>query len=255
MRLGCLFVLVGALLAGGCGGDAAPKQRLRLATTTSTDNSGLLEFLLPPFEKETGIEVQVIAVGTGQALALGRRGDVDLVLVHAREREDQFVADGFGIDRRDVMANDFVIVGPAEDPARIRGVKSAAQALGRLGHLLGDVRYLEAAERTVKSSWAVMERYPHAHGTLLIALEEILEPVETVVIRGNEDSVDEWRHVATSTYTPRRLVFAIPDSEVNLPGILAERKPGDEHIAYVCQGTQCLAPVTKLEDLARVLRT
>ncbi len=141
------------------------------------------------------------------------------------------------------------------DDATPSGNGVAAQALGRLGHLLGDVRYLEAAERTVKSSWAVMERYPHAHGTLLIALEEILEPVETVVIRGNEDSVDEWRHVATSTYTPRRLVFAIPDSEVNLPGILAERKPGDEHIAYVCQGTQCLAPVTKLEDLARVLRT
>jgi len=94
---------------------------LRLATTTSTRDSGLLEFLLPPFEKKEKIEVQVIAVGTGQALALGKRGDADLVLVHARTLEDKFVAEGYGTDRRDVMYNDFVVLGPPADPAGIKG--------------------------------------------------------------------------------------------------------------------------------------
>lgn len=107
-------------------------QRLRLATTTSTANSGLLTFLLEPFEAETGLRVQVIAVGTGQALELGRRGDCDLVLVHARAEEDEFVQRGHGIDRRDVMYNDFVILGPATDPAAIRGMEDPAAALRKV---------------------------------------------------------------------------------------------------------------------------
>ena len=96
-----------------------------MATTTSTDNSGLLEVLLPPFEKATGIRVDVIAVGTGKALKLGEGGNVDVVLVHAREAEDAFVSAGFGVNRRDVMHNDFVVVGPREDPAGIRGTARA----------------------------------------------------------------------------------------------------------------------------------
>lgn len=93
--------------------------RLKLATTTSTDNSGLLDILIPPFEEKTGIKVDVIAVGTGKALELGRNGDVDIVLVHARSAEDIFVDEGYGVNRRDVMHNDFVILGPLEDPANI----------------------------------------------------------------------------------------------------------------------------------------
>lgn len=85
--------------------------RIKLATTTSTDNSGLLEYLLPEFTKDTNITVDVIAVGTGKALALGENGDVDVVLVHARGLEDKFVENGYGINRKDVMYNDFVIVG------------------------------------------------------------------------------------------------------------------------------------------------
>jgi tungstate transport system substrate-binding protein len=102
---------------------------LRLATTTSTDNSGLLGILLPPFEKQTGMQVHVIAVGTGKALRLAREGDVDVVLVHARKAEDALVNDGFGVNRRDVMYNDFIIVGPEKDPAGIRGMKDAVAAL------------------------------------------------------------------------------------------------------------------------------
>jgi tungstate transport system substrate-binding protein len=105
---------------------------IRLATTTSTDNSGLLAKLLPPFEQLTGTQVHVIAVGTGKALRMGQDGDADVVLVHARAAEDAFMAAGYGVNRRDVMYNDFVIVGPAADPAGIKGLKDAAAALERI---------------------------------------------------------------------------------------------------------------------------
>lgn len=113
-------------------GVAGEAQTIRLATTTSTDNSGLLAQLLPPFEELSGQKVHVIAVGTGKALRLAREGDVDIVLVHARQAEDALVADGFGINRRDVMYNDFVIVGPESDPAGIKGTGDAAAALGKI---------------------------------------------------------------------------------------------------------------------------
>jgi tungstate transport system substrate-binding protein len=112
--------------------NACAQAPLRLATTTSTENSGLLSYLLPVFEKKYGAPVRVIAVGTGQALKLGERGDVDAVLVHAREDEDRFVAAGFGINRRDVMYNDFILVGPKEDPAGIRGMGHVGDALKKL---------------------------------------------------------------------------------------------------------------------------
>jgi tungstate transport system substrate-binding protein len=105
---------------------------LRLATTTSTDNSGLLNHLLPAFEKSSGYQVHVIAVGTGKALRMGQDGDVDAVIVHARSDEDKFVAAGYGVNRRDLMYNDFVIVGPKRDPAGIGGSKDAAAALVRI---------------------------------------------------------------------------------------------------------------------------
>ncbi|CAJ0710810.1 tungstate transport system substrate-binding protein [Ralstonia sp. GP73] len=100
-----------------------------MATTTSTENSGLLKVLLPKFEAATGVHVQVIAVGTGKAVKLGESGDVDVVLVHARPLEDAFVASGGGIDRRDVMYNDFILVGPDTDPAHVRGQKNVIQGM------------------------------------------------------------------------------------------------------------------------------
>ncbi len=123
-----LTVGVLALLAASCGERGREPMRVRLATTTSTENSGLLAALLPPFEKRHGVKVDVIAVGTGKALRLAENGDVDVVLVHAREAEERFVAAGFGVGRRDVMHNDFVIVGPAADPAGIAGSRDAAKA-------------------------------------------------------------------------------------------------------------------------------
>jgi tungstate transport system substrate-binding protein len=105
---------------------------LKLSTTTSTQAAGILDVLLPPFEKKCSCKVDVIAVGTGKALKLGEAGDVDVVLVHARPLEDRFVAAGFGVNRRDVMYNDFVIIGPENDPAHIGGVKAAAEAFKRI---------------------------------------------------------------------------------------------------------------------------
>jgi tungstate transport system substrate-binding protein len=103
-----------------------------MSTTTSTDNSGLLSVLLPPFEEAFQVKVDVIAVGTGKALALGANGDVDVVFVHARAAEDKFVADGDGVNRRDVMYNDFVIIGPESDPAGIKEVQSATEAFKKI---------------------------------------------------------------------------------------------------------------------------
>jgi tungstate transport system substrate-binding protein len=111
---------------------AAAPSRLRLATTTSTDSSGLLRHVLPAFEAECGCNVDVIAVGTGKALKLGERGDVDVVLVHARALEDRFVAEGWGTGREDVMYNDFVLVGPPGDPGRVRGAPDASEAFRRI---------------------------------------------------------------------------------------------------------------------------
>ena len=110
----------------------AAETHLRLATTTSTENSGLLAVLLPPFEKANDCKVAVIAVGTGKALKLGETGDVDVVLVHARSREDAFVDAGFGVNRRDVMANDFIIVGAPQDPAGLQGTKDAPAAMAKI---------------------------------------------------------------------------------------------------------------------------
>ena len=103
-------------------------ENLILATTTSTENSGLLTFILPDFEDEFGVKVDVVAVGTGQALQLGMDGNADVLLVHARAREDEFMAQGHGSRREDVMYNDFVILGPAEDPAGIQGKSKASRA-------------------------------------------------------------------------------------------------------------------------------
>ncbi len=109
-----------------------PAQELVLATTTSTYDSGLLDAILPDFEQKTGIKVDVVAVGTGQALKLGQSKDADALLVHAKSREEQFVADGYAPFRKDVMYNDFVILGPSADPAGIKGVTSAADAFRKI---------------------------------------------------------------------------------------------------------------------------
>jgi tungstate transport system substrate-binding protein len=127
-----LLVLALAAALGAAAVHAEKRPFLTLASTTSTRDSGLFDHVLPRFEAETGISVRVVAVGTGQALELGRRGDADVLLVHDRASEDAFVAEGYGLPRRDVMYNDFVIVGPAADPAHVRGAAKAADAFAKI---------------------------------------------------------------------------------------------------------------------------
>lgn len=106
----------------------AEAKTLTLATTTSTQDSGLLDELVPAFEKKSGIKVKVVAVGSGQAIELGKRGDADVLLVHSPQAEKEFMAGGYGVDRRAVMHNYFVLVGPPADPAKVSGTKEASQA-------------------------------------------------------------------------------------------------------------------------------
>lgn len=111
--------------------QAQPKTII-LATTTSTQDSGLLDVLLPIFEKKTGYFVKTIAVGSGQAMAMGQKGEADVLLVHSPEAEKKFIAEGYGINRRLVMHNDFIIVGPSEDPAKIKGIKSSSESFKKI---------------------------------------------------------------------------------------------------------------------------
>ena len=138
------LLLLSALLVSACG-SATPASTvttppttipkpvvLRLATTTSTADWGLLDAILPVFEKHYNARVDVVAVGTGQAIQLGMDGNADVLLVHSRSREDTFVAAGYGVDRRDVMYNDYVVVGPKDDPAGVSGLKTAKEAFAQI---------------------------------------------------------------------------------------------------------------------------
>jgi tungstate transport system substrate-binding protein len=122
-------LLIGLLVASLAAPAVAQEKSIVVASTTSTQDSGLFGHILPLFRAKTGIDVKVVAQGTGQALDTGRRGDADVVFVHARPQEEKFVADGFGVQRFDVMYNDFVLIGPKSDPAGVKGTSDIATAL------------------------------------------------------------------------------------------------------------------------------
>jgi uncharacterized protein YyaL (SSP411 family) len=139
---------------------------------------------------------------------------------------------------------------PLNDDALPAGNAIAAKVFGRLGHLLGETRYLDAAENTLRAAWTPMQQSPYAHTGMLLALEEYLYPVQTVVIRaGDDDELATWRDTVARGYAPRRMVFAIPADCASLPGLLAERRASDGPVAYVCEGTSCRAPVTSMKEL------
>jgi uncharacterized protein YyaL (SSP411 family) len=141
------------------------------------------------------------------------------------------------------------------DEAVPAGNAIAAQALGRLGLLLGETRYLEAVERTLRAAWPMLERYPHAHAALLVALEEHIDAPEIVVIRGSQQDAVQWRDSLSALYAPRRLVFAIPQDAQNLPAALAEKPPMATTVAYICRGTTCSEPVRSLSALVALTRS
>jgi tungstate transport system substrate-binding protein len=121
-----LFIMIFAVM------NAYAEKEIICASTTSTENSGLFGYILPMFEKKTGIKVKVVARGTGAAIEMGKRGDADMVFVHAKEQELKAVEEGYFVNRHDVMYNDFVIIGPMNDPAKIKGIKSASEAFRKI---------------------------------------------------------------------------------------------------------------------------
>jgi tungstate transport system substrate-binding protein len=157
------------LLAAVLGGEAQAQDRfVTLSSTTSTQDSGLFDHILPRFKAASGIDVHVVAVGTGQALSLGERGDADALLVHDRPGEDKFVTEGYGIDRRDVMYNDFVIVGPKSDPAGIRALKDAKEAFRRIAAkaaLFASRGDDSGTNRMELRFWKSLAIAPDPHGT------------------------------------------------------------------------------------------
>ena len=141
------------------------------------------------------------------------------------------------------------------DEAVPAGNAVAARALNRLGSLLGDTRYLDASERTMRAGWAALEHFPHAHAALLIALEEHLHPSEIVIIRGQESEITEWRAELSKLYAPKRLVFAIPATAQGLPQAIETKAACAETVAYVCQGSTCSAPLRSLAALTALTRS
>src|SRR6266576_4829036 len=131
-RLGLAAISATILALMIPGAAVAQDRSITVASTTSTEQSGLFGYLLPRFSGPTGIAVKVVAVGTGQALDIGRRGDADVVLVHAKPLEEQFMAEGQGVKRYDVMYNDFVLIGPRSDPAKVAGTKDVAAAFRKI---------------------------------------------------------------------------------------------------------------------------
>jgi tungstate transport system substrate-binding protein len=125
-------IVIIALLFALVASVAPAETRIRMASTTSTQNSGLFDYLMPIFEKKTGIKIDVVAVGTGAAIEIGKRGDADVVFVHAKEQELKAVEEGFFVNRHDVMYNDFVVIGPTNDPAKIKGMKSSMDAFKKI---------------------------------------------------------------------------------------------------------------------------
>ena len=142
---------------------------------------------------------------------------------------------------------------PFADESLPAGNAIAALALNRLGHLLGETRYLDAAERALGAGWAPMSEFPHGHAALLNALEEYLHPPVIVVIRGDTDAARDWARQLDGLYTPRQLVYAIPANATKLPGALADRAPREATTAYICEGTRCSAPVATVAELATAL--
>ena len=142
---------------------------------------------------------------------------------------------------------------PLADDALPAGNGVAAAALARLGHLLGEMRYLDASTRTLRAAWGSIAHAPGAHNALLIALEEHLEPPTLIVLRGNDSELRRWKNPANANYAPKRLSFAIPADATNLPGLLGAREPRGAVTAYVCQGSHCLAPITDFAAFERAI--
>src|SRR5690606_7608333 len=142
---------------------------------------------------------------------------------------------------------------PFADESVPAGNAVAALTLQGLGHLLGEERYLQAAESTLRAGMHALERYPDAHSTLLGVLATELDPPQVIVVRGPATALSAWQRALDRAYLPQRLALCIPDDAGALPGLLAERAPAAAPVAYVCEGTQCRLPLDGLAELERIV--
>ena len=140
------------------------------------------------------------------------------------------------------------------DDATPAGNGVAVFVLQRMGYLLGETRYLDAAERTLRAAWAAMEKYPHAHMSLLTALEEHLHPPESIILRGDSTQIEAWRRELAKLYAPRRMIFAVAADATGLPEAFVDKAPRGPAVAYVCHGSTCSPPITELGELVRRVR-
>lgn len=212
------MVLLGLILSA-----CSERKPIRLATTTSTENSGLLDNLLPVFTEETGIEVEVIAVGTGKAIKHGENGDVDAILVHARAAEDKFVKDGFGVNRQDVMHNDFVIIGAAEDKAEVKVAKTAAEALRLIAENKADFISRgddSGTHKKEKQLWAAAEVTPEGKW-----YKEIGQGMGAVIMMANETKsytlTDRGTYLAMADKIELEILFEGGNELFNPYGVIA----------------------------------
>jgi len=212
----------------------ADEAILRLATTTSTYETGLLDHILPPFEKKHNVKVHVISVGTGKAIKIAENGDVDVILVHARAAEDKFVDDGCGVNRRDVMHNDFVLLGPTSDPAGIGGQRSAAEALRRIAD--GARTFVSRGDdsgthKKEKSLWATLKRVPK--GTWYLEAGQGMSA--TLRMADEKDAyvmVDRATYLATKDKLRLRILVEGDSALFNPYGIIPVSPYLHKHVKY-----------------------
>jgi len=215
---------------------AVREKEIILSTTTSTYDSGLLDELIPVFEKKYKISVKPIAVGTGEALGMGERGEVDVVLVHARSAEDKFLEEGYGVNRKDVMHNDFVIIGPEEDPAEIKGNENVTEAFKKMsekqmlflsrGDYSGthkkEIKIWEEAGIEPKGYW-YLEAGQGMAGTIMIANEK---NAYTLTDRGT--------YLSLQKNIQLKILFEGDPLLLNSYGIIAVNPNKYSHVNYEC---------------------
>ncbi|MEK7399332.1 MAG: substrate-binding domain-containing protein [Candidatus Poribacteria bacterium] len=216
--------------------SASAEVILKLGTTTSVDNSGLLRVLLPPFEKMLNVRVDVISVGTGKAMELGKNGDVDVLIVHAKEAEEQFIKEGSGVNRREFMFNDFVIVGPPDDPAGIKSMKDAVSAMKKIAEKKspfisrGDNSGTHQKEKSIwklcqitpSGSW-YMESGQGMEATLLMAKEKSAYTIS-----------DRGTYLAFKNKTDLQILFEGDMARLGNPySIIAINPAKYKHVNYV----------------------
>lgn len=248
-RNNIVVVLVISLMILICSTSAA-QVNIKLATTTSTENSGLLDVLLPPFEQKYNIKVDVISVGTGAAIQLGKNGDVDVILVHAREAEDAFVEEGYGVNRRDVMYNDFIILGPLDDPAGIVDEEDADLALEKIANAGNPVYFISRGDESGThmkelSLWKSAGIVPEGDWYL-----EIGQGMEAALLVANESQgyvfADRGTYLATKDKIELVILSEGDPRLFNPYGIIAVNPAVYPHVQYM-EAMQLIAWVTSVE--------